>query len=406
MTDTSKPRALALFEFVPLMALIVALDALSIDSLLPALPAMARDLGIANANDMQLVVTLMFLGFGFGQIVGGPLSDALGRKPAVYLGLGIYVAGSLLGAVAPSFSVMVVARLLQGIGSAIPVIVVNALVRDLYEGEPMARIMSFVGTVFILVPVMAPLAGQGILFFASWRLLFLLYVALAVPATLWFALRQPETLPPERRLPLSLAAMVAATRDVLSRADVLGYILCGGLMTGAFLGYLSSAQQIFQDGYGVGVRFVLYFSSLALSIGVALLLNGHLVQRLGMRPMTAVALAGMALLAFAFLPVVFSFDGLPPLWLTMCYLLASFLLVGILFGNLTALALEPIGHIAGVGSGVVGFLQMIIGVPLGAYIGRQFSGGITPLVLGFAVLCTLSLLAMAWGEKRRLKQWF
>lgn len=270
----------------------------------------------------------------------------------------------------------------------------------------MARIMSFVGTVFILVPVMAPLAGQGILFFASWRLLFLLYVALAVPATLWFALRQPETLPPERRLPLSLAAMVAATRDVLSRADVLGYILCGGLMTGAFLGYLSSAQQIFQDGYGVGVRFVLYFSSLALSIGVALLLNGHLVQRLGMRPMTAVALAGMALLAFAFLPVVFSFDGLPPLWLTMCYLLASFLLVGILFGNLTALALEPIGHIAGVGSGVVGFLQMIIGVPLGAYIGRQFSGGITPLVLGFAVLCTLSLLAMAWGEKRRLKQWF
>lgn len=406
MTDTPKPRALALFEFVPLMALIVALDALSIDSLLPALPAMARDLGIANANDMQLVVTLMFLGFGFGQIVGGPLSDALGRKPAVYLGLGIYVAGSLLGAVAPSFSVMVVARLLQGIGSAIPVIVVNALVRDLYEGEPMARIMSFVGTVFILVPVMAPLAGQGILFFASWRLLFLLYVALAVPATLWFALRQPETLPPERRLPLSISAMVTATRDVLSRADVLGYILCGGLMTGAFLGYLSSAQQIFQDGYGVGVRFVLYFSSLALSIGVALLLNGHLVQRLGMRPMTAASLAGMAILAIAFLPVVISFDGLPPLWLTMCYLLASFLLVGILFGNLTALALEPIGHIAGVGSGVVGFLQMIIGVPLGAYIGRQFSGGITPLVLGFAVLCTLSLAAMAWGEKRRLKQWF
>jgi DHA1 family bicyclomycin/chloramphenicol resistance-like MFS transporter len=406
MTATRKPRALALVEFIPLMALIVALDALSIDTILPALPQMARDLGVANANDMQLVVTLMFLGFGAGQIFGGPLSDAVGRKPAIYVGLVIYIIGSLLGALAPSFPVLLAARLLQGFGASIPVIVVNAIVRDLYEGAPMARIMSFMGTVFILVPVLGPLVGQGILFVASWRTTFWLYVALAVPVSVWFALRQPETLAPENRLPLAFGSFTAAARDVLSRNDVVGYILCGAFITGAFLGYLSSAQQVFQDGYKVGIHFVLYFSSLALSIGVALLLNGNLVQRLGMRPMSAASLAGMALLASLFLPVVFAFDGLPPLWLTMAWLIATFLMVGILFGNLTALALEPIGHIAGVGAGLVGFLQIIVGVPLGAFIGRQFVGGITPLVTGFALLCSLSLVAMAWGERRRLDRWW
>ena len=406
MTTSPNIRPLALIEFIPLMALIVALDALSIDTLLPALPLMARDLGVANANDMQLVVSLMFLGFGAGQIFGGPLSDGLGRKPAVYVGLAFYVAGSVLGMVAWSFPVMMAARLLQGFGAAIPVIVVNALVRDLYEGDPMARIMSFVGTVFILVPVLAPLAGQGILFIATWRQTFLLYLVLSIPAALWFALRQPETLPPERRLPLSLPVMGRAMVEVVRMPDVMGYILCGGFVTGAFLGYLSSAQQIFQDGYGVGVHFVLYFSSLAFSIGVALLVNGTLVQRLGMRPMTATALLGLSLLGLVFLPFALAFGGVPPLWATMGYLMLSFLFIGVLFGNLTALALEPIGHIAGVGAGIVGFLQMLIGVPLGVVIGRAFSGGVTPVVTGFAVLGGLALASMAWGERRRLERWW
>jgi MFS transporter, DHA1 family, multidrug resistance protein len=406
MTEPRAIKPLPLIEFIPLMALIVALDALSIDTLLPALPAMAKDLAVGNPNDMQLVVTLMFLGFGVGQIFGGPLSDGVGRKPAVYVGLLLYIAGSLIGMTAGSFEVLLAARLLQGFGAAIPVIVVNALVRDLYEGEPMARIMSFVGTVFILVPILGPLVGQGILFIGTWRDTFLLYVALSGPAALWFALRQPETLARDKRLPLSVAVMARAAAEVVRLPDVLGYILCGGMVTGAFLGYLSSAQQIFQDTYGTGVHFVFYFSSLAFSLGVALLVNGTLVQRLGMRPMTAAALAGLTILGLAFLPVVYIFDGVPPLWATMTYLVASFLFVGVLFGNLNALALEPIGHIAGVGAGIVGFLQMVIGAPLGAMIGRAYAGGVGPVVAGFAVLCCLSLAAMAWGERSRLNRWW
>src|SRR5260221_7711232 len=166
-------KQLPLAEFIPLMALVTALDALSIDSILPALPMMAADLGVTGADDMQMVVSLMFLGFAFGQLLGGPLADSLGRKPTIYVGLALYIAGSLLGMLAMSFPVMLAARLLQGAGASIPFIAMNALVRDLYEGAPMARIMSFIGTVFILVPMLAPLAGQGLLLVGSLRYMFL-----------------------------------------------------------------------------------------------------------------------------------------------------------------------------------------------------------------------------------------
>ena len=401
MTASSKTRQLPLVEFIPLMALITALDALSIDTVLPALPAMAADLAVTGANDMQLVVTMMFLGFALGQIAGGPMADGLGRKPAIYWGLALYILGSLIGMLATSFPVMLLARILQGAGASIPFVTMNALVRDLYEGAPMARIMSFIGTVFILVPMLGPLAGQGILLIATWRYIFLLYLGLAVPAALWFALRQPETLPPENRSPMSLARIGRTTLEVLRIPSARGYILCGGLLTGAFLGYLNSAQQIFQDTYGVGVHFVLYFSTLAFSIGVALLLNGTLVERIGMRALSYGALAVLTGLAVLFLPVVIASSGVPPLWATMAYLLASFLFVGVLFGNLNALAMEPLGHIAGIGAAVVGFTSTLIGVAAGALVGRAYDGGITPLVTGFAVLNGLALLAMYWGERPR-----
>jgi DHA1 family bicyclomycin/chloramphenicol resistance-like MFS transporter len=394
-------KPLALVEFVPLMGLATALDALSIDSLLPAFPALAHDLNVASGNDIQLVISAMFLGMAFGQIVGGPLSDGYGRKPAIYLGLAFYMVGSLVGLLAPSFPVMLAARVLQGFGASIPVVVMTALVRDLYSGAPMARIMSFIGTVFILVPILAPLAGQGILLVASWRMIFALYLGLAVPALLWFMLRQPETLPPDRRLPISAARIGGAVLEVLRNGVARGYIFSTGFLFGAFLGYLNSAQQIFQVTYDVGVYFVLFFSTLAFSIGLSLWLNGTLVERFGMQRMTYVGMAGLAGLAILFLPVVIAMAGVPSFWMTLAYLLASFLFVGILFGNLNALAMEPLGHIAGVGAAVIGFSQLIIGLPIGALIGRAFDGTVLPLVAGFAVFGTLSLLAMRWAEARR-----
>lgn len=393
-------RQLHLAEFIPLMAFITALDALSTDSMLPALSQMAHEFGVHGGNDIQLVISTMFVGFALGQIAGGPMADGLGRKPAIYWGMALFVLGSLVGMLAASFQAMLLARFLQGVGAAIPFVTMNALVRDLYAGEPMARIMSFIGTVFILVPIIGPLAGQGILLVASWRYIFLLFLGLAIPVTLWFAIRQPETLPREKRSAMSVARIVTTTAEVLRIAPARGYILCGGLITGIIFSYLNSAQQIFQDTYLVGTYFVLYFSSLALSIGVALLLNGTLVERLGMRPMSYGALSGFAGLAVIFLPVVIAFGGVPPLWAAMSYLLASFLLLGVLFGNINALAMEPLGHIAGIGAAVVGFLSTLIGVVAGAVVGRAYDGGITPLVTGFAILGGFALLAMYWGERR------
>ena len=394
----TKPLHIA--EFIPLVALVTALDALSIDTIIPALPAIGAELGVSAGNDLQLLISLVFVGFAIGQLVGGPMADAWGRKPAIYFGLGLFIAGSLLGLVATSFPLLLAARLLQGIGASIPFTGTNALVRDLYEGAPMARIMSFIGTVFILVPMLAPLAGQGILMIATWREIFLLYLALAVPATIWFALRQPETLPRAKRVTMSFSHMARTTVEVFRIRHAAGYIICGGFVTGSFLAYLNTAQQMFQQTFGLGKEFVFYFSLLAFSVGLSLLINGTLVERVGMRRLTAMALAVIVAAAVVFLPFVIATSGVPPLWAMMAYLLVTFLCVGITFGNLNALAMEPLGHVAGIGASVVGFVSSLMGAVFGGLVGRAYDGGVTALVAGFAVLNIFALAAMWWGERK------
>jgi DHA1 family bicyclomycin/chloramphenicol resistance-like MFS transporter len=394
----TKPLHIA--EFIPLVALVTALDALSIDTIIPALPAIGQDLGVAAGNDLQLLISLVFVGFAIGQLIAGPLADSWGRKPVIYFGLALYIAGSLLGMVAASFPVILAARLLQGMGASIPFTGTNALVRDLYEGAPMARIMSFIGTVFILVPMLAPLAGQGILMIATWREIFLLYLGLAIPAAIWFALRQPETLAREKRVTISAAHIVSTTVEVFGIHRAAGYIICGGFVTGSFLAYLNTAQQMYQQTFGLGKEFVFYFSLLAFSLGLSMLINGTLVERIGMRRLTAAALAAVIAAALLFLPFVIATSGAPPLWSMMGYLMVTFLCIGITFGNLNALAMEPLGHIAGIGASVVGFVSSMMGAVLGGLVGRAYDGGVTALVLGFAGLNILALAAMWWGERK------
>ena len=388
-------------EFIPLMAMATALDALSIDSLLPALPALGHDLGVSGGNDAQLVIAAIFFGVALGQLAGGPLSDGYGRRPVFIGGLLLYLVGSVFGLLAPDFTVMLAARVLQGIGASIPMVVSTALVRDQFEGAPMARIMSFIGAVFIIVPILAPLAGQGLLLIGNWRMIFALYLVLGVTVTIWFVLRQPETLAVNMLHGLSPSRIWLASCEVVRNRVARGYLLAGGFLFGAFVGYLNSAQQIFQEVYGAGVHFALFFSSLALTIGVALLLNGAMVERFGMQRLTFGASLGLSGCAIIFLPVVLAFGGVPPLVLTMAYLLASFLCVGVLFGNLNALAMEPLGHIAGVGAAIVGFAQSIIGLPVATAIGRAFNGTVTPLVTGFAIFATLCTGAIWWAERGR-----
>ncbi len=393
------PKKMGATEFVFLMALLTSLVALSIDAMLPALPAIGMDLGTSDSNHNQLVLSVFFLGLAIGQIIYGPLSDASGRKPAIYAGLLVFVVGCVLSSTANSFLMMLIGRFLQGFGAAGPRIVTVSMVRDMYSGDRMARVMSFVMTVFIMVPIAAPALGQAILLLAGWRSIFLLFFALGVLACAWLAFRQPETLPPERRLPLSLRQTLIGVKETCANRAAFGYTLVAGLVFGAFLGYLLSAQQIFQDVYGLGELFPLYFAVLALALGVASYANGRLVLRLGMRTLSQRALYTLLALSAIFLPVCLIYNGQPALSVFMAWCVPVFFCLGVLFANVNALAMEPMGHIAGVAAAVVGCITTLISLSLGTLIGQSFDGSVTPLAGAFFLLATAALMVMRWSQR-------
>ena len=395
---TAGPR---LGEFVALMALMTSLVAMSIDMMLPALSGIGADLGVQSGNANQLVVTMIFLGLAVGQLFYGALSDSVGRKPAIYLGYAVFFSGSLLAIFAVSFPMLLAGRLLQGLGVAGPRSVTMALIRDRFEGRAMAQVMSFISAVFILVPVIAPSLGQAILLVADWRAIFVVLFGLGVISLMWFALRQPETLPAARRAPLAAGRIGRALREVLGNHVALGYTLMAGLIAGAFQGYLSSAQQIFQFQYGLGTLFPLIFAMNALAIGLASFVNGRLVMRYGMRTLLRTALITMCALSVLFTGVAWAAGGQPSLWLFMGFLMPAFFCVGILFGNMNALAMEPLGHIAGVGAAVVGSVSTLLATPLGAAVGQAYNGTVMPLVMGFAVFGLGALGLMRWAEGAR-----
>ena len=398
MSRTTLGSSLRPGEFVPLAALLMSLAALSTDALLPALPAIGRDLGALRGNDVQYVITALFLGLGLGQILIGPLSDRIGRKPAMQAGLALFMAGCLVSIFAPTFEVMIGGRILQGIGVAGPRIVTIALVRDQYTGRQMARLMSFVMAVFILVPTVAPGLGQGMLWLGGWRAVFATYIAITVITFAWFALRQPETLPAVRRRPFSARAIAGAALEVLRIRAAAGHTLASAIVFAPFVAYLSSAQQIFQEGYRTGVLFPLWFGVLALAVGCASFVNGYLVMKHGMRRLSQAAMVSITLVSGFAWALALVFDGLPPFWLFMAYLLLVFFCMGLVFGNLSALAMEPLGHIAGVGAAVVASISIFIAVPLGTLVGQRFDGTMYAQIAAFGVCGAGALAAMWWAE--------
>lgn len=403
ITQTDPPVAPArpLAEFIALMALTISIVALATDAMLPALAFIGADLAVVEANDNQLVVTMFFLGLAIGQMFFGPASDSIGRKPAINIGFGLFALGSVLSFAATDFTTMLVGRVLQGIGAAGPRTVAVALIRDQYAGRGMARIMSFVMTVFILVPIAAPMLGQVILFVADWRAIFGVFVLLAVVAMLWLSLRQPETLPRARRRPFSVMRIVRAMVEVLRTRAAVGAAMSAGLIFSAMIGYLSSSQQIFQDTYGLGDLFPVFFAILAVAIGAASLTNARLVMRLGMRRLTIRALIAIIIMSGVFFVVALFWDGIPPLWAFMVYGMPVFFCMGILFGNLNAMAMEPLGHIAGVGSAVVASLTGFVSLSLGTAIGQAYDGTVLPLVGGYGVLGAGALALVLWVGKGR-----
>ena len=381
------------------MALMISLVALSTDAMLPALPFIGGDLGVQNANNNQLVLSAFFLGLALGQLFFGPLSDSIGRKPAIYAGLALFVLGCVLSGAATDFPTMLAGRVLQGLGAAGPRTVSVALIRDQYAGTAMARIMSLVMAVFILVPVAAPALGQAILLVAQWRAIFVMFLVLAVVSFAWLATRQPETLPIDRRRALSLDRIGRAAAEVCTTRAALSYSVAAGIVFAGMIGYLMSAQQIFQDTYELGKLFPVFFAILALAIGSASFANARLVMRFGMQALASRALITISGVSAIFFIVAATMAGVPPLWAFMTYGLVIFFCLGMLFGNLTAMAMEPLGHIAGVGSAVVSSLTAFISLLLGAAVGLGYDGTVLPLVGSFAVLGAIALVFVRRGAR-------
>jgi MFS transporter, DHA1 family, multidrug resistance protein len=376
----------------------MALFALSIDLVLPALPLIANEMAVAQANDQQQVVSLLILGMCIGQIFYGPLSDSLGRKPAIALGLALYAAGSVIAIASSQFAQLLVGRFLQGLGAAGPRIVTLALVRDQYSGAAMARIMSVVISVLMVGPLIAPFLGQGILLIATWRFGFVALLVLDVAILGWLVLRQPETLPRARRVPISWTALRAAFAEVAASRVPLGYTAAAGIAFGELFAYVSSAPQIFGDIYAVGTWFPACFAISGVAIALATFVNSRVVEHLGMRRLCTRASAGQAALSALFLVGALITGGTPPLPVTLAFLAGAFFCVGILFGNVNALAMEPLGHIAGLAAGVIGSLSWLIAVGLAVLIGRFFDGTVVPLATGFAVLGGILFALLRWLE--------
>jgi DHA1 family bicyclomycin/chloramphenicol resistance-like MFS transporter len=396
----------SLGEFVALMAFSMSLVALSIDAMLPAFADMSRDLEVTGANDIQLVVSLLFVGLALGQLFYGPLSDSVGRKPAIYVGFAIFVLGSVLSMTAVDFHVMLAGRLLQGMGAAGPRTVSVALIRDRFHGSEMARVMSFIMTVFILVPIFAPILGQTILIFSGWRTIFGAFVVLSIMTMVWLGVRQPETLDRNLRKPFTLGNIGMACAMVVRTRPTVIYTLVAGCVSGAFLSYLNTSQQIFQVQYGLGRQFPFYFGALAVSVGLASLFNGRMVMRFGMHALADRALILMMVLSWLFLVTSWSFGGHPPLWLFMSNCFALFFCIGILFGNLNSIAMEPLGHVAGTAASVIGSATTLLAAGLGFLIGQAYDGSLLPIAASFVILSTLSvLMTVKWkhGEKFREK---
>lgn len=381
------------------MAMLISLVALSIDAMLPALPRIGSDFGVAQGNETQMVVVALFVGLGVGQLLYGPASDSIGRKPAIVIGNVIFVAGCLVCIAAPSFEIMLLGRVLQGLGAAGNRTVIMAIVRDLYEGRMMARIMSFIMAVFIMVPAMAPALGQGILFFAGWRAIFVMLLLVAVIACLWLVIRQPESLKPQDKKVFSAREIAHGFRLALGNRVTFWYTIATGLVFAPFLGYLNSAQQIFQGPFEAGALFPAYFASLVLATGTASIVNGAAVLKFGMRRLSRAALGLVVAASLIFLPLAISADGVPSLGAFLVYMSVVFFCVGMLFSNMNVLAMEPMAHNAGTAAAVISALSSAIAIPLGLVIGQAFDNTVLPLAAGFAICHAGSLAASLWADR-------
>lgn len=393
-TPAPPPLPISYPEFVALLATLMAMTALSIDIMLPVLPDIAAAFAVTTPNNQQLVVGSYMVGLALGQLLWGPLSDRWGRKPPLMFGLGVFIAGGLAAVSVSSFELLLAARFLQGFGGAASRGVAVAVIRDLFAGRAMSRVLSTVMMVFILVPVLAPSLGQGAAQLGGWRATFHVLIGVGAVAMVWAAFRLPET-HDHRKARLGSVAGLAL---VLTTPVTVAYAVAAGFMFGCLVTYISSAQQVFVEVYRLGLWFPVVFGAVASAMAIASFTNARLVQRVGMR-----RLSHMALVAFTVVSSILALLAAvtqPPLVVVAPLLSTCFFLFGVIQPNFNAIAMHPVGQAAGTAASLIGAYTTAAGAICGSLIARQFDGTVLPLSAGFALLGICALVTVFAVEGR------
>lgn len=385
------------WEFIALAAGLMALNALAIDIMLPGLQQIGASLGVENENHRQYVITAYFAGMAFALLAFGPASDRFGRRGPLLLGLGVYIVAAFAAAFSPTFEMLLALRFIQGVGAASTRVIAVSMVRDRFGGRQMAETMSLIFMVFMVIPVIAPGIGQIVLLVSTWHMIFICMGTIALAITLWAALRLPETLAPENRMPFNPSAIADAFTVVLTTRASLCYTLASTFVFGALFGFINSAQQVYVGIYGLGVWFPVVFAAIAGMMAVSNFLNSRLVVRVGMRRLSHGALLGF--LAVSTIWFAWSLFEELPLSAFLILFSAAMFQFGWIGANFNAMAMEPLGRIAGTASSVQGFIQTLGGGVIGAAIGQFYNGTTMPLAAGFCGVAAIGLVMVLIAEK-------
>ncbi|HEY0122294.1 MAG TPA: multidrug effflux MFS transporter [Rhizobium sp.] len=391
-------------EFIALAAFLMAINSLAIDIMLPALQQIGSTLGVENENHRQYVVTAYLIGFGSAQLFYGPLSDRFGRRLPLLIGLTVFIISAFGIALIPSFAGLLALRFIQGLGSAATRVITISIVRDIFGGRQMAEVMSLIMMVFMIVPVIAPGSGQIIMLVSTWHMIFVFIATMATLVGIWMYFRLPETLKPENVRPLTVKSVAAGFRMVLTNRVALCYTLASTFLFGALFGFINSAQQIYSGIYGLGVYTPVAFGGVALFMALSSFINSQLVGRFGMRRLSHAALLGFSLVTFLWLMVQLYGPAPMPFALFMIFFALAMFQFGWIGSNFNSLAMEPLGHVAGTASSVLGFMSTVGGASIGAGIGQYFDGTATPMVVGYFTVSLIGILFVLIAEKGRLFQ--
>ena len=387
-------------EFVAMMAATMALQALAIDAMLPALGMIARDLGVSNPNHRQLVVGIFLVAAGIGSLLPGPLSDRFGRRRVLLVSFTGYVTMSLGCAVAPGFNTLIALRVLQAFASAGLTVLPGAIIRDRHSGDAMARMTSTVSMVFMIAPMAAPSVGQAVLLFAGWRVIFAVLALLAAVIGGWIAWRLPETMAPHHRQTHALGQIARNMAMAATERQAVGYIFGGAVIFGAMFGYVNSSEQLLAEHFGAGRMFPLLFGAVAIMLMAGNFLNSRIVTRFGARRVSHGAL--LAFLALSLVQVLQARNPHETLWQFMPVMALNVCMMGFIGANFASIAMHPFAAIAGAASSVQAFLRMVVGASAGIAIGQAYNGTALPLAMSFLISCLLALALVLFSERGRL----